>query len=239
MTNKPLLSIVTVVYNGESTIERTIQSIQNQTYDNIEYIIVDGKSNDRTLEIVKKYSCVTKLISEPDNGIYDAMNKGIRMASGDYVALLNANDWYELETCEIIAKAIQESNRDIYYGMLRVVDEEQKLQFVCGYTTATLNYFMIAHPTCFVKKNIYEKFLYDTKYKSAADYDLMLKLKSIASFEFIEKILANFTLGGMSDSNFGKIETLKIKRKHGCIRFTDYVARMFFYRFCRLILRKR
>lgn len=228
--NKPLISIITVVYNGARTIERTIQSVCNQTYENIEYIIIDGNSTDNTLEIVKKFNCINKLISEPDAGIYDAMNKGISLAKGDYIALLNSDDWYEPDTCEIVANRIMATGKDVYYGLERVVSLDNTTEFIYGYTMKTINNFMIAHPTCFVSKNIYKKYLYDLRYKSAADYDFFLKIKDIASFEFIEQILANFSLCGMSDSFLGKLESIQIRHKYNVISKIDYFAKLFYYK---------
>lgn len=225
--NYPLITVITVVYNGEKTIERTIQSIQNQTYKNIEYIIIDGNSTDNTLNIAKKYSCITKLICEPDKGIYDAMNKGIANASGDYIALLNADDWYENNTCEIVAEHIRASNKDVYYGMLKIFLPNNELYRVLGYTIASLDEFMIAHPTCFISKKIYDQFQYDLKYKSAADYDFILKIRNNAKFEFIDKILANFTLGGFSSNYFARIESLKIRRHYKCISLFGFIKSSF------------
>ena len=102
MKQTPLISIITVVYNGEQHIQQTINSIKHQTYKNIEHIIIDGNSSDGTLDIIKKNKSVSKYISEPDRGIYDAMNKGINIASGELIGILNSDDWYELSAVEIV-----------------------------------------------------------------------------------------------------------------------------------------
>ena len=230
--NLPLITVVTVVRNGEKTMEKTILSVINQTYKNVEYIIVDGMSTDGTLDIIKKYdNRIDYWISEPDKGIYYAMNKGIDLATGDYIALLNSDDWYELDTCEIIVEKIIEINADIYFGMLRVIDKlNNKIMFIYGYNIYAINQNMISHPTCFISKKIYLKFKYNIKYKSASDYDFIIRVyKSNASFYFIEKILANAMTGGISYGIINEIETMKIKRKYRFINIRGYLIwRLFF-----------
>ncbi|MDO4190908.1 MAG: glycosyltransferase, partial [Bacteroidales bacterium] len=124
MNNTPLVSIITVCFNAEKTIEQTIQSVINQTYSNIEYIIIDGKSTDSTLNIVSKYKDnIATIISEPDNGIYDAMNKGIKLSSGELIGIINADDWYEKDAVKIMVnKYLSTENKDnsLYYGMIRI-----------------------------------------------------------------------------------------------------------------------
>jgi glycosyltransferase involved in cell wall biosynthesis len=223
--NQPLITVVTVVRNGEKTLEETMLSVINQTYTNIEYIIVDGASTDGTLEVIKKYEDkIDYWISEPDKGIYDAMNKGIDLATGDYIALLNSDDWYEQDTCEIVVKKINEVKADIYFGIIRIIDRRNnKTIYIHGNNITSINYEMIAHPTCFISREIYLKFKYDIKYKSASDYDFIIRVyKANASFCFIEKILTNFRTGGMSWSKLNEIETINIKRKHRFIQLHKY-----------------
>jgi len=213
------------VYNGGKTLEESILSVINQTYKNIEYIIIDGASSDNTLEIIKKYEDkIDYWLSEPDKGIYDAMNKGINLATGEYIALLNSDDWYELNACKIVADKINDMEADIYYGMMRIIDEEdKKLLFIYGYTDKILHQYMIAHPTCFIKKSVYKLYQYDIKYRSASDYDFMIRLKNKHyRFIFIECIIANYRLGGMSDSKLGQIETNNILWKHKLINPIKY-----------------
>jgi glycosyltransferase involved in cell wall biosynthesis len=230
--NQPLITVVTVVRNGEKTLEETILSVINQTYKNVEYIIVDGASTDGTLDIIKKYeNRIDYWISEPDKGIYDAMNKGIDLAIGDYIALLNSDDWYELNACEIIAEKINEINADIYFGMVRVIDKQSNECInISGYNIYLINQNMIAHQTCFISKEIYLKYKYDIKYKSASDYDFMIRVyKSNASFYFIEKIITNARTGGISWGIINEIETMKIRRKYRFIKICGYyVWKLFF-----------
>lgn len=229
-TESPVLSVITVVYNNRDTIEQTIQSVLNQTYKNIEYLIVDGGSTDGTLDVIKKYDGqISYWHSEPDNGIYDAMNKGIRMAIGDYICLLNADDWFDINAAMIVADEIRKceiagSRKDIYYAMARVINSDGETVDIQGATVHILNRSSIAHQTCFVSKEIYSKSLYDTSYKSAADYDFFCRMKREgAKFHFIEKIIVNYRLGGMSDSAFGLRETYKIRYKNGYIGFINYL----------------
>jgi glycosyltransferase involved in cell wall biosynthesis len=230
LPEQPLITVVTVVRNGKKTLEETILSVINQTYQNVEYIVVDGASTDGTLDIIRKYEeRIDYWISEPDAGIYDAMNKGIDVATGDYIALLHSDDWYELNTCATVAKEIIDNHVDICYGMMRIMDRNSGLQWIYGYTHNCLEKYMIAHPTCFIKKDIYKQFKYDIKYRSAADYDFMLRLKANGfKFCFIEKILANYSLGGMSDSNLGQKESNSIQWKYKVISPFKYFCRILY-----------
>ena len=225
--DKPIITIVTVVYNSKTEIEKTIQSVLTQTYDNVEYIIVDGASKDGTLDCIKKYEDeIDYWQSEPDKGIYDAMNKGIALATGDYIALLNAGDWYEKNTVEMIVENINKSKFDIYYGMLRIYSTHHEFLWIFGIHHNYIDRCMIAHPTAFVSKEVYKSYKYDIRYKSAADYDLFLTLfQKGKTFLFVENIMGNYALGGMSDSILGKKETLIIQYKHGVMGFFSFILR--------------
>lgn len=227
---EPLLSIVTVVYNGKLTIEQTIQSVIKQSYDNVEYIIVDGGSTDGTLDIIKKYEDkIDYWQSEPDDGIYYAMNKGCTLAKGDYICLLNADDWFEPYVCKTIASKIIKEKYDVYYAIARVINQEGEIFDIQGCTVNILNRGSIAHQTAFIKKDIYNNYKYDTKYRSAADYDFFCRLKKDGvSFKFIDTIFVNYRLAGMSDSNIGQLETYKIKYKYKYIGFINYFVHFIF-----------
>lgn len=227
--NEPLISIITVVYNCEKTLENTIKSVLNQSYINIEYLIIDGNSNDGTINILKKYEDnIDFLLSEPDKGIYDAMNKGLKMAHGEYIAFLNAGDTYDSDSVQKIVSEIKNKPKpDIIYGMMRIINSEGKILWIYGYTHNFIEKSMIAHPTCFVKKELYNKFNYNTMYKSAADYDLFLTFyEKQYSFVFLEKIIGNYSLGGMSDSYKGKEETLKVLFSHKILTKKQYIIRL-------------
>ncbi len=155
--DKPLITIITIVFNGEKFLEDAIKSVINQTYDNIEYIIIDGNSKDGTLDIIKKYESKIDLwISEPDEGIYDAMNKGIGLANGEVIGLLNADDYYESDSLEKIQKKHITDSADIYYGNMIVVKQRTKEMIEKRYPNFKKLYFgmYLNHPATFVKKEV-------------------------------------------------------------------------------------
>lgn len=224
---KTLITVVTVVYNGATTLEQTIQSVVNQTYDNVEYIIIDGASTDASLDIIKKYEDkIDYWQSEPDKGIYDAMNKGIAMAKGKIIGIVNSDDYYEPNTLEVVKNAfISNKPYQILYGMIRNIDEEGEIDSIRFSSHKRMEKEMIPHPTCFVTSKLYQdKGTYSLQYKSSSDYDFLLKMYRDTDVEFIPiySILSNFTLGGESSKLASHIETFKIWRKYGCISTRRY-----------------
>ena len=198
--DKPLVSIITVVYNGEKFLEETIQSVISQTYENVEYIIIDGGSTDGTLDIIKRYEDkIDYWISEKDKGIYDAMNKGIDVASGEIMGLINADDWYEKDTIDMVIKKYSgDKNFDIFHGNLNYINKSEKIYKPnFSHRKMLLQGMSLYHPTCFVKRSVYEEEKFDTNYQLVADYKLifsmMLKGKK---FCYIDKVLANMRAGG-------------------------------------------
>lgn len=224
------ISIITVCYNSEKTIEKTLNSVLNQTYSNYEYIIIDGASSDDTISIVNKYipkfNGKLKVYSEPDKGIYDAMNKGIKKCTGDIIGMVNSDDYYESDTLQIVAESyLGNSNHEIYYGMIRCVNSNKEEKIVL-YNHLFLDKQMIAHPACFVGRSVYEDFgLYDTSYKSSADYEFMLRIYHDTDTKFIPiyKILSNFEINGMSSSEVGYRETASILLNRGIISRKRYI----------------
>ena len=224
-----MFSIITVTYNSEKTIEQTIKSVISQTYSDFEYIIIDGASQDSTIEIIKKYAMWDKriqYISEPDDGIYDAMNKGIKMASGNVVSLLNSDDYYEINALEKIANCIPQGDMFVIYGMVRFLENEKEDRIIFNHHNS-LSKRMLMHPACFVSSNIYKKYQYDTSYKSAADYDLFIKLYKDNEVKFIPvyEVITNFRTGGMSFSVISDQETNDIKFKFGYMGKKEYLIR--------------
>lgn len=224
----PEFSIITVCFNGEKTIERTIVSVLSQSYQNFEYIIVDGASTDGTLGIIEKYiekyPNKIKLISEKDNGIYDAMNKGIRMASGDLIGIINSDDYYEIDALESISKAYDDEKYEIVYGMLRTIKDGKEVSVYIK-NHQWLDEDMITHPTCFVTKELYEDFgMYLLEYRYSADYEFMLRVKRHpqVSFKPVYKIIANFSLDGASGSINGYMDTLRLKYNYNLISKRKY-----------------
>lgn len=236
------VSIITVCYNSEVTIERTIKSVLNQTYEDFEYLIIDGKSTDRTLEIIQKYIPLfngrIKLISEPDQGIYDAMNKGIKNASGELIGILNSDDYYEADAVENAVMHINQSKYQILYGMLRVVRNGIETKIIMP-KHENLSEEMIAHPTCFVKKKVYDDFGgFNVRYRSCADHDFMLRMQKQAEVDFtpIYKILATFTEGiGMSAKESSVLEAFGMLREHGIISKKEYFKILISYKMKQLL----
>ena len=199
------VSIVTVCYNAFNSIGKTIESIQNQTYTNIEYIIIDGASTDGTKDIIDKYSqYITYFVSEPDKGISDAFNKGISLASGQLIGLLNADDYYNPETVELVVKKYIETgcpDKTIFHGNLKVM--HPKLTEV--YKPESLSRFKfelpVWHPTVFVTKDVYEKYQYNLDYKIAMDYELLSRAYANKyCFVAIPAVLNNMFGGGVSNT---------------------------------------
>ena len=213
MNSSLKISIITVSFNSAKTIKETIESILIQDYNNIEYIIIDGGSSDETIDIVKSYSeKISYFISEKDNGIYDAMNKGIKAATGDIVGILNSDDFYPNSfVLSNVAKSFKKYNCDAVYGDLVYVKEKDTTQIkrywqAGNYNTSKIkNGWMLPHPTFFVKKVMYDRHgLYNSALKRAADYEMILKLlyKENISVHYIPMILVKMRMGGASNSTF-------------------------------------
>lgn len=210
------VSIITVVFNGAATIKDTIESVINQNYYNIEYIIIDGSSTDGTQEIVKSYGeKISKFISEKDNGLYDAMNKGITAAEGDIVGILNADDlYYNNSIISKVVESMTENNVDILYGDLIFFDTNNPEKIVRYYKGGTFKISKAArglvppHPTFFIKKGVYDKFgKFDTKYTLSADFDLIVRFLGVHNvpYYYLPQLMIKMRLGGLSTKNLKNI----------------------------------
>lgn len=227
-----LFSIITVCFNSEKTIERTIKSVLRQKFKDFEYLIIDGDSKDRTMEIVRQYEPLfegkMKWISEQDHGIYDAMNKGIEMASGELIGIVNSDDYYEQDALEQIAKAYPGGEYCVIYGMLRkVINGKEVMVYLKNHDF--LDEDMIAHPSCFVSAKVYEKYgRYSLKYAYSADYEFMLRIKRHAEVKFIAvyHIISNFSLDGASGSVKAYRDTLRLKNEYHLIGKKEYRVQM-------------
>jgi len=204
------VSIITTSYNSSETIKGTLESVASQsTLSHIEHIIVDGGSSDDTLSIIDSFPHVAKCISEPDKGIYDGMNKGIQLATGDVVGFLNSDDFFASSECvKLIIRAFQTTNKDAMYGDLFYVDQKDtdkitRKWFAGDYDKENfLTGWMPPHPTFYVKREMFDKYgLFNLELKSAADYELMLRFlyKHDLSIGYIQETLVKMREGGMSN----------------------------------------
>lgn len=207
------VSIITVSFNNAATIEDTIKSVAMQEYDDIEYLVIDGGSTDDTPTIVQKYypHIIHRYISEPDQGIYDAMNKGINMATGEVIAFLNSDDVYaDARVVSTVVAAIKNAEADCAYGDLQYVSphdlEDVKRYWKSGtYCKKQLLYgWMPPHPTFFAKKSLFVKHgSFDLRFKSAADYELMLRFlyRENAKPVYVNRVLVKMRIGGVSNKS--------------------------------------
>ncbi len=224
------ISVVTVAYNSEEGIGRTIESVLGQTYQDIEYLIIDGKSSDRTVEIAEGYrealearGIVYRVISEPDGGIYDAMNKGIRLAEGDVIGLLNSEDTYEPETLETVAETFEQTGCELMFANIRIHKPDGN-SFV---KKARLRKFQTSrdwnHPTTFVRAEVYKanpflnRGIHD-------DYGFYLKMRrQDRRIVTVDKVLANFRMGGASNKKSWKAARKRIRDRYQyCYRINGY-----------------
>ncbi len=199
-------SIITPVYNGEKTIARTIESVLNQTYLPYEYYIIDGASTDRTVQIANEYNeafrkegIIFSIVSEKDNGIYDAINKGIKLCSGDFVGIINSDDWYEHTAIDVICKLHEKEHYDMAYASIRMHNGNhtfiKKASNPRIVSSRTWN-----HPTQFTSMNIYKEKLYRNE-SVFDDLDMLLWIhKNGYRISVSSEILANFTMGGCSNN---------------------------------------
>jgi len=202
------ISLITVTFNAGSTISRCIESVIGQNFTNIEYIVIDGGSTDNTLEILDQYKAyINVFVSEPDKGIYDAMNKGIKLANGDVIGMLNADDFFMDSTVSsTIADIFSQQNAEIVYGDLDYISLQGKIvrKWRSGaYERNKFKYgWMPPHPTFYCKKDLFKQFgLYSLEYGTAADYELMLRfmyLHKIKAF-YVPKVLVKMNIGGASN----------------------------------------
>ena len=199
------ISIVTVTYNSVKTLERTIQSIISQTFYDYEYIIIDGGSTDGTIDIIKKYEKhISFWVSEPDEGIYDAMNKGINHASGKWIHLLNSDDYYyDNSVLEKVSNCLENEDNFYYFTMLQKHDGRENIYRWNSNLYKLWYSAYLPHPTMFVSKKAYNLIgLYDTQFKIAADHDFTLRLIKNKILPKYQDIMCTvMTLGGFSSIN--------------------------------------
>lgn len=213
------VSIITVTYNVVNTIEQTINSVLSQSYDNIEYIMVDGMSTDGTWEKICKYKDrISVLIHEKDNGLYDAMNKGISRATGDIIGIINGDDWYEQDTIVTVVNNFQDDT-DIVYARINIIGFDGSVITVSRRDNIDdIWYRMIPHSTVFVRKCIYDKYgTFNLNYPIVADYEMIFRFYLAgAKFKYIDKVVTNFRRGGLTT-----------KRKFACAKEAKEVSMLY------------
>lgn len=252
------VSIITVAYNSAETIRDTIESVLSQTYGDIEYIVVDGQSQDGTLDIIREYESAGKgnliFISEPDNGIYDAMNKGIRLATGDVVGTLNSDDFFTSD--DVISQVVQAFGQDeslqAVYGDVHYVKADNLNKCIRYYSSRFFRRGLLrfgyvpAHPSLYCKKEVFEKYgLYDLQYKTSSDFDMMLRLFGVHRIKakYIGVDCVTMRVGGETSSGVSSIRRInrdltRSLKSHGIYsnQFFHFVRYM--WKVCELIYSK-
>lgn len=236
------ISIITTTYNSATTLEDTLKSVQAQTYPHIEHLIIDGASKDATLSITKKYKHITKVISEPDKGIYDAMNKGIQQASGDVIGFLNSDDLlFDKTVVSKIVHSFETDNCDAIYGNLIYVHPND-LSKVERYWKSKQHQISDAnlawqppHPTFYAKKAVYDKVgLFDLNFKIGADFEWLYRVLFIEKInsKYIDEMLVKMRSGGASNQSLkNRIELLKdyrntYRKHHNSNGYSNIVLRL-------------
>lgn len=223
------VSIITCTYNSEKTVEDTIRSVNQQTYSNIEHIIVDGLSNDNTLKVIEANKTERqRVISEKDYGIYDGMNKGIRLSTGDIIGILNSDDFFSsTDIVEKIVNSIKKNNVDAVYGDVHFVNPKNVNKSIRYYSSKIFNTslfkfgFMPAHPSFYAKRELYDKYgLYDINYKIASDFDLLIRYlyKERINTRYLPIDFVTMRIGGASTKNLKSKLTLNLEIIRSCKR---------------------
>jgi glycosyltransferase involved in cell wall biosynthesis len=218
------ISIVTAAYNSAATLRQTLESVLSQDYPAIEYIVADGGSKDGTVDILKSYGDKIKWVSERDSGIYEAMSKGVKMATGDAIGIVGSDDFYpNNEAISNIVKGFEESNADSVYGDLYYVDSINTNKIIRKWKSGNyskkrfLNGWMPPHTAFFIKKSAYDTYgLYHSSYRFAGDYELMLRMlyRYDVSSYYVPKVIMKMRAGGNSNSSIkGRIKANKEDRK--------------------------
>lgn len=208
----PTFTVITVTFNAEDTLERTLRSVAAQTYPHIEYLVIDGKSKDNTLKIAERYNhCISRIVSEPDKGLYDAMNKGIRLATGDYLCFLNAGDkLHSAETLQQVADSLKEGRRpDVIYGQTAIVDDDGNFLRMrrlsapehLGWKSFRQG-MLVCHQSFWPSKTLAQAMPYDMQYRFSADFDWCIRImKKSALLHHTHLTLVDYLNEGMTTRN--------------------------------------
>jgi glycosyltransferase involved in cell wall biosynthesis len=241
----PLISVITVVFNGEKHLGNTIKSIIPNKNSSVEYIVIDGGSSDNTVKIAEKYNTfIDYFISEPDDGIYDAMNKGASIAKGKYISFLNASDEYFKDTLRIISNKIENHDYDYLVAPVIIASSEGK-QIKISYPIKNFIYnfgsymkMPAPHLSVFMKKEFFfELDGYDLSFSLSSDYDLLLRASAISNNVcYIDNLVGIFSLGGISGSHKTNVDNFRVLQKHGLLFYKNIF--IFIYFSITLFLRK-
>lgn len=244
---KPFLSIITATFNNEKTLEETINSILNQKYTDFEYIIVDGKSTDNTIAIIKQYEPIFKQknisfkwISEIDTGIYNAWNKGLKIATGNWISFLGSDDVYlDNALNKYVKKIIEEKNADFVYSKVKLINNNKEVIYIVSDTwkwNQFKRYMKIAHVGAFHNRKYFDTYgIFDESYKISGDYELLLRAKSCLKTTFINEFTAEMKDGGVSNKNvfkaFKEVKKAKINTAgiSTIVAFFDFYFSLFKY----------
>jgi glycosyltransferase len=246
--NMPKISIITPTYNSGNTLHETVDALLRQTFSDFEYIIIDGVSKDGTIDKIKNYipyfdkkGVQVRIVSEPDKGVYDAMNKGIALCKGELIGITNSDDWYEDNALEVMWAKFTDGKVDrtnsMIYGIERVWKGDNIFN-VQRRGAAFISESVLPHSTFFVAKAVYEKFgAFDLSVKVLADYDFICRCASKGvKLEEVDVVISNFRLGGISSSYFDFYsDYYKIKHKYGFINNKKYRELNFVLNIKRLI----
>lgn len=231
----PKISIITPTFNSENTLHGTVEALLRQTFSDFEYIIIDGVSKDKTLDKMKSYipafeekGVIVRVISEPDKGVYDAMNKGISLAQGELIGINNSDDWYEDNALEAMWKKFTDGkvnkSKSMIYGIERVWKDD-KIFNVQRRGASFISESVLPHSTFFVSKEVYEKYgAFDLSVRVLADYDFICRCVSQGvNLEEVDTVISNFRLGGISSSYFDFYsDYYKVQHKYGFISDKKY-----------------
>jgi len=251
------ISIITATFNSAGTVEDTFKSMLRQTFQDIDYVVVDGGSTDATIDIIKRYEPLfegkMRWISEKDNGIYDAMNKGIAMTKGDVVGILNSDDFYTSDDIlEQVAKAMENQDLDAVYGDIHYVHPDNLEKSIRYYSSKPFRRrwmrcgFMPAHPSFYCRRSIYEKYgTFDLDFPVSADFDNLLRLIYIHKIktQYIEKDFVTMRSGGMTSSGFKSVKAglrdrSKSLKKNHVYSNKIMLCSLYVYKYFMMLVRK-
>lgn len=236
------ISIVTVAYNAAATIEESLQSVAGQSYDDVEHIVIDGASTDGTVDIIERYrdqlSCV---VSEPDKGIYDAMNKGIGHATGDIIGTLNADDWYACSgVLNRVAEAFKhDSKLEAVYGDLVYVAKDDPVRVIRYWKSRPYrdglfeNGWMPAHPTFFVRSDVYQRYgLFDLDFSIQSDFELTMRFMAVNKIKtrYLPGVMVRMRMGGVTNNSIKNVIDGNIEAYRACLKNGLDVSPLFILR---------